>query len=267
MRSASLFIAGIILFTMFASPAEARRFRMIPIPGFGGGGERIDLVYDLPNEPPFIRDGQGIDVGYLHSPKGNAYVLYQGDRYTKLGDAEIAMLTGVLGFDPAARHRAEYARPAPPQKERPNVVERRAGESAEDFEARKKAFIEAHRAAMAERAASRPAQEAVGGPTQSTTAGRTAGWLSALSIVAVVAILLGAVWKLRHRILRAKDSAGRDESMEASYASVDARIADRLSQLQRESSPLASASRMEGLSPAPSFGANTPVRAFGRRNA
>lgn len=267
MRSAWLFLAGILLFTIFASPAEARRFRMIPIPGFGGGGDTIDLVYDLPNEPPFVRDGQGIDVGYLHSSKGNAYVLYQGDRYTKLGDAEIAMLTGVLGFDPTAKHRADYARTAP-QKERPNVVERRAGESAEEFEARKKAFIEAHRSAMAERAASRPTQDAAARPTPPTTAGRTPGWISALSIVVFVVILLSVAWKLRHRILPAKGAVDKDESMEASYASVDAHIADRLSELQRDAVPQASGSRSMGrLSPASSFAANTPVRAFGRRNA
>ena len=267
MRGASLFVAGILLFTMFAAPAEARRFRVIPIPSFGGGGETIDLVYDLPNEPPFLRDGQGIDVGYLHSPKGNAYVLYQGDRYAKLGDAEITMLTSVLGFDPTAKHRAELARPAP-QKDRPNVVERRTGESAEDFEARKKAFVEAHRSAMAERAASRPTQDAVARPPQQATAARTFGLAGALSTAAFVAILLGAAWKLRHRILPAKDTEGRDEAMEASYASADARIADRLNELKRETSQQPSASRGAGrLSPASSFSSNTPVRAFGRRSA
>ncbi|WP_281037387.1 hypothetical protein [Rhizobium sp. AN70] len=101
-----LFFAAALFSSISVSHAEARKFRLFAVPGFGGG-ETIDRVYDLPNAPPFLQEGKAFDLGYLNGSEDNAYVLYHGDRYTKLSDAEIATLKARLGFDPTARHRME----------------------------------------------------------------------------------------------------------------------------------------------------------------
>lgn len=103
-----LFFYASLLSVISASEAEARKVRLFAIPGFGGG-ETIDLVYDLPNTAAFLREGKAFDLGYLNSSNGNAYVLYHGDRYSKLSDADIARLKAVLGFDPTTKHRMERA--------------------------------------------------------------------------------------------------------------------------------------------------------------
>jgi hypothetical protein len=108
MNYIALFVVTALFFSMFSTQAEARKVRLFAVPGFGSS-ETIDLVYDLPDSPPFLREGKTYDIGYLNSSKGNAYVLYQGDRYAKLSDAEIATLKAALGFDPTAKHRAERA--------------------------------------------------------------------------------------------------------------------------------------------------------------
>lgn len=103
-----LFVAAVLFSSTSASEAQARKARGFAIPGFSGG-ETIDLVYDLPNSPAFLREGKAFDLGYLNSSKGDAYVFYHGDRYTKLSDAEIAKLKAMLGFDPTSKHRTEQA--------------------------------------------------------------------------------------------------------------------------------------------------------------
>ncbi|KJF73845.1 hypothetical protein [Agrobacterium arsenijevicii] len=108
MNYIALFVVTALFSSIFSTQAEARKVRLFAVPGFGSS-ETIDLVYDLPDSPPFLREGKAYDIGYLNSSKGNAYVLYQGDRYGKLSDAEIATLEAALGFDPTAKHRAERA--------------------------------------------------------------------------------------------------------------------------------------------------------------
>jgi hypothetical protein len=248
------------------SPAQARRIRIFPIPGFGGG-ESIDLVYDLPNEAPFLREGETFDVGYLNSRKGNAYVLYHGDRYIKLGDQEFAMLTGVLGFNPTAKHRAQRESSnteAGPAKERAagrNVLQRRQGESTEDFAARVQAFVAANQASSRQSAGSR-----------STNGGTPISGML-ISIVVFVAILLFLAWKGVRSVFRfvaslLGGSSDQDESMAATYAALNARVAERLSGMQPDFlQQRYGGQKAEYLSPAPSASVNSPARAFGRWNA
>ncbi|EMS96494.1 hypothetical protein H009_16631 [Agrobacterium tumefaciens str. Cherry 2E-2-2] len=108
MNYIALFSAAALFSAIFAGEAEARKVRVFAIPGFGGG-ETIDLVYDLPNTAAFLREGKALDLGYLNSDNDSGYVLYQGDRYTKLSDADIARLKATLGFDPTTKHRMERA--------------------------------------------------------------------------------------------------------------------------------------------------------------
>jgi hypothetical protein len=71
---------------------------------------RIDLVRDLPNEYPFERDGQFLDLGYLYSTErvngadvartGQGFVLYHDDLYIKLDPEKLSAVTLALGEDP-----------------------------------------------------------------------------------------------------------------------------------------------------------------------
>ncbi|CAN7419804.1 hypothetical protein LJR011_002944 [Agrobacterium tumefaciens] len=108
MKHVALFSVAVLFSALFVSEAEARRSRFFVIPGFGGG-ETIDLVYDLPDNEPFLRDGEAFDVGYLNSGDRSGYVLYRGERYSKLSDADIARLKATLGFDPTTKDRMERA--------------------------------------------------------------------------------------------------------------------------------------------------------------
>ncbi|MFK3776896.1 hypothetical protein [Agrobacterium sp. NPDC089420] len=108
MNSITLFVAVALVSSISATQAQARKARLFAIPGFGGG-ETIDLVYDLPNTTAFLREGKAFDLGYLNSENGDGYVLYNGDRYSKLSDADIVRLRATLGFDPTAKHRLERA--------------------------------------------------------------------------------------------------------------------------------------------------------------
>ncbi|MGP4674622.1 hypothetical protein ACSV5N_21960 [Agrobacterium salinitolerans] len=103
-----LFSVGVLFSAIFVSEAEARKSRFFAVPGFGGG-ETIDLVYDLPDNEPFLRDGEAFDIGYLNSGDRSAYVLYRGERYSRLSDADIARLKATLGFDPTTKDRMERA--------------------------------------------------------------------------------------------------------------------------------------------------------------
>jgi len=108
MRLPAFLLAALLCVALSAQPAQARRIFFFPIPHFGGS-ETIDPVYDLPDRAPFIHEGYAWDVGYLNGRSGNSYVLYHGDRYVTLDDERIALLTDELGFDPTAKHRAQYA--------------------------------------------------------------------------------------------------------------------------------------------------------------
>jgi len=89
---------------MIAAPAMAEpNFRMPT-------SSRIDLVRDLPNEYPFERDGQYLDLGYLYSTErvngadvartGQGFVLYHDDLYIKLDPEKLSAVTLALGEDP-----------------------------------------------------------------------------------------------------------------------------------------------------------------------
>lgn len=108
MKHIVLFSVGVLFSAIFVSEAEARKSRFFAVPGFGGG-ETIDLVYDLPDNEPFLRDGEAFDIGYLNSGDRSAYVLYRGERYSRLSDADIARLKATLGFDPTTKDRMERA--------------------------------------------------------------------------------------------------------------------------------------------------------------
>ncbi|MCZ7851320.1 hypothetical protein [Agrobacterium salinitolerans] len=103
-----LFSVGFLFSAIFVSETEARKSRFFAVPGFGGG-ETIDLVYDLPDNEPFLRDGEAFDIGYLNSGDRSGYVLYRGERYSRLSDADIARLKATLGFDPTTKDRMERA--------------------------------------------------------------------------------------------------------------------------------------------------------------
>lgn len=108
MKHIALFSVAVLFSAIFLSEAEARKSRFFVVPGFGGG-ETIDLVYDLPNNEPFLRDGEAFDIGYLNSGDRSGYVLYRGERYSRLSDADIARLKATLGFDPTTKDRMERA--------------------------------------------------------------------------------------------------------------------------------------------------------------
>ncbi|MBA4777315.1 MAG: hypothetical protein H2044_16820 [Rhizobiales bacterium] len=108
MKHIVLFSVGFLFSAIFVSEAEARKSRFFAVPRFGGG-ETIDLVYDLPDNEPFLRDGEAFDIGYLNSGDRSGYVLYRGERYSRLSDADIARLKATLGFDPTTKDRMERA--------------------------------------------------------------------------------------------------------------------------------------------------------------
>lgn len=107
-RNSGTALALCCMVLALASPADARR--RVRFGSFGGGSnEYITLVFDLPNEDPYIKQGNFFDVGWLHSPSRSGYVIYHKDRFTKLDDADIKALTAMLGVDPTAAHRARQA--------------------------------------------------------------------------------------------------------------------------------------------------------------
>ncbi len=108
MMHLALFSVAFLFFAIFASESEAGSVRFSVLPSFGGG-ETIDLVYDLPDTEPFLRNGEAYDLGYLNSEKNSGYVLYRGEWYSKLTDADIARLKAKLGFDPTTKDRMERA--------------------------------------------------------------------------------------------------------------------------------------------------------------
>jgi len=271
MKCASFFILGFTLFSVFAPPAEARRFR-IPIPFFFGG-ESIDLVYDLPNEQPFVRDGKFLDIGYLNSSKGNAYVLYHGDRYTKLSDGDIALFTGILGFDPTAEHRAQHASgtedkptqqaelPLPKtQTESANSIVRQPGETREDFAARVKVFADAHRSSAAQGSAH-------GRSGASSSASLWFGFLPIVGYAAILFFIARTVLRRMGSALRARTAPDTDFT-ETANAAIDVHAANRMTTRHPEMSPAAYAtSHAERYTSARTASGGTPVRSFGRRNA
>lgn len=282
MRIRASLVAALLCLVLSTQSAEARRF-FIPIPRFGAS-ETIDPVYDLPDREPFVRDGENWDVGYLNGLSGNAYVLYHGDHYTKLDDERIALLTEMLGFDPTAKHRAQYAidhadeiarSKAREAAERAHhdemiasgrLVEPRPGESHEDFIARARATF-AKRSRETGRSPSSPADV---GRTPSSSTGF---WLFGLFLLVV--IFAGA------RIYRGVFSLARSVSRNVSdddghyggpdHQSFDQQVAKRLAELQY-GEPAGTTDGGEGgggggrgYPAAPAMAAPIAARGFGRK--
>ncbi len=108
MKHIALFSAAILFSAISVNEAKARGSGFFGGSWFGGG-ETIDLVYDLPETELFLRNGEAYDLGYLNSDNSSGYVLYRGERYSKLTEADIARLKAMLGFDPTTKDRMERA--------------------------------------------------------------------------------------------------------------------------------------------------------------
>jgi hypothetical protein len=256
---------------VMASPAEARRgFAIIPIGGWGGGsGESITLVHDLPNEEPYVKEGKYFDVGYLNSDGRAGFVIYSGDRFTKIDDEQIAALATMLGFDPTAQYKADHAEEwaeaaRKAEQERAHkadriasgkLIEREEGESDEAFQQRKDAFLAEHRSSSAAHSESSTADQShdVAKPSKTGMGGMLA-----------VIVLLAVGWFNRKSLFgRGKTvAAGPNEAFDdfapdsaLDTGSFDERVARRLAQLN------GGAVTDERATPAPQ------VRSFGRKSA
>ena len=277
MRISASLMAALLCLVLSTQSAEARRFFFIPIPRFGST-ETIDQVYDLPDRAPFIRDGENWDVGYLNGRTGNAYVLYHGDRYTKLDDERIALLTYELGFDPTAKHRAQYAidhadeiarSKAREAAERAHHDERVAsgrlmeplpGESHEAFVARAKATF------------AKRSRDAAASPTsppdvRRTPSSSTGFWLFGLFLLVVIfagAKIYRGVFSLARSVsANAPDDDGPHG--EPDQQSFDQQVAKRLAELQSGGPAATTGDRGSGYPPAPAMAAPAAVRGFGRK--
>ncbi|AQR74172.1 hypothetical protein BXU08_11380 [Sphingomonas sp. LM7] len=216
------------LFVALAQPAEARRrFRL---GGFGSSSysEKIDKVYDLPDSDTYLHDGQYYDLGAFYQVRGGtemrpatpSFVLYNGERYVKLDESQLALIKDDLGMDPTAAYRARAAIEAPVRAKSPNEIERRDGESMAEFRARARGM--AARGNM---------------PSDSESGTPARGGLIALLVLPV--LVIGGIfifWLrrfLRRRVARVIAATGdTGPGMEVHAASFDQRIASRLRELE-----------------------------------
>lgn len=268
MRISAPLLVALLWVMLGAGSAEAGHF-IIPLPHFGSS-EWIDPVYDLPNAAPFVRDGDFIDVGYLNSPSGDAYVLYHGDRYSKLDDRRLAALTDLLGFDPTAKYRAQYAidhkdeiarAKAEAAAERAHhdariasgeLMEPMPGESHDAFVARAKATFAARRA----HAASSPSRAPSAAMRQRSASSSTGLWLFLLFVIVLI-VAGGRLYAGAFGLGRALSGIAPDQAEEeADYLSFDQRVAKRL-ELLRDGEPA-----QAGGGPA---AAPAAIRGFGRK--
>lgn len=223
-------MGAVALFVALAEPAEARRrFRF---GSFGGGGsgyaEKIDKVYDLPDTGTYFHDGKYYDLGAFYQVRNGAeiypaepsFVLYNGDRYVKLGGAELTMLTVELGMDPTSTYRASYAAKIPARPKSANEIERLPGETTEELRARVRGMAAAR---------STDSVEAPG-----TAAKVGTGWTFAffLPILLIGGIFVFGLRKfLRRRVADVLAAEPETSAAAVDTATFDQRIAARLREL------------------------------------
>jgi hypothetical protein len=260
MRTRGKFVLAMMsaatLVVALAEPAEARRrIRFGSFGGFGGGSgyaEKIDKVYDLPDTGTYFNDGKYYDLGAFYQirdgteiyPAEPSFVLYNGDRYVKLGGAELTMLTAELGSDPTAAYRATYsAKTSPPRPKSTNEIERLPGETTAEFRARVRGMAAGESAGRPGEGSAAPARRGVG-----------------FGLLFVPMLLIGGlfVWGLR-KFLRKRVAAviasGGELPSEVNAGAFDQRVAARLRELEGGQDQPATAPA----SPAP--------RTFGRKLA
>jgi hypothetical protein len=281
-QTKTLLLSAAFSLILLAQPAEARRFRIFGIPHFGGG-ESIEQVYDLPDEEPFVKDGDNLDVGYLHGSRKSGFVLYAGDRYRLIGDPEIAMLKGILGFDPTAKYRADHAEEnaaaaAEAKAERDHkdeliasgrMIERAAGESSEAYAARSKEFIRKTRSDQAARASKRAQNGQDDSASGSTGSGPASGIIMMLGLIAICVfftrrkimdMIFGAAKSVSQNSIAAEDM----DQPSTNYKSFDERVARQLAATRSGSE--AAQPAMATSPPGPGLPPQAlAVRGFGRK--
>jgi len=232
------------LFVAICEPAEARRrFRFGVFPSFGGGSgsmaEKIDKVYDLPDTATYLHDGKYYDIGSFYQVRDGAevhgakpvFVLYSGDLYVRLDDLQLEMIAEELGMDPTAGFRAAYAAKYPAAPKSANTIERREGETLEQFRARIRAMP-----------STRTSNWAAADPvTPAVQATRTSGGLGAGSVLMVL-MLAGIIIFAARKALRGRIAAAITEPDEpmpdrSRTLSFDQRVAERLREAHAHAAP------------------------------
>jgi hypothetical protein len=265
MRTSGKFVLAMMgaatLFVALAQPAEARRrIRFGSFGGFGSSGyaEKIDKVYDLPDNGTYFHDGKYYDLGAFYQVRDGAeiypaepsFVLYNGDRYVKLDGAQLTMLTVELGMDPTATYRANYASKsvALPRPKSANEIERLPGETNAQLRARVRAM--GHDGSAGAAAAN---------AGSSTAAQVGAGWLGAffLPMLMIGGLFVFGLRKFLRKRVAAVIASGDEAPVEVNATSFDQRIAARLRELEGGQSGMLVEPAMA--SPAP--------RTFGRKLA
>lgn len=280
MKHVQKILLGLLLLSATIGTAEARRFRFFGIPHFGRG-ETIDLVHDLPDQEPFVVKGEFVDVGYLNGRSGNAYVLYHGDKYRRLDAESIGLLTGVLGFDPTAKHRAqntagqagEIADAKAEQASKDariasgQLLERRPGESSADWDARRATFLAEHRSRSSSAISSGAASDA---ETQTASSGGLG--FSGFAIIIAVILIVACRKSIAAMFASSKANADDDYAADGAggdsdHMSFDERVAHRLRELN-QGTPGQPQTEAQSAS-APSWPQTAPARpvasGFGRK--
>lgn len=251
-------MAAVTLFVALAEPAEARRrFRFF---SFGGGGgssyaEKIDKVYDLPDNGTYFHDGKYYDLGAFYTVRDGAsiypaepsFVLYNGDSYVKLDSIQLSVISADLGTDPTASYRATYSAKVPERPKSRAEVERLPGETTDELRARvRKMAAERGDAPAADAAA--PARK--GG----------VGTLFVAMLVIGGAFMLWLRGFLKRRV---RESILGPEESSSPDSAFNQRVAARLRELEIER-------QAQGQQPAPEMDAAPAMpapRTFGRKLA
>ena len=261
MRTRGKFVLAIMsaatLFVTLAEPAEARR--RIRLGGWGshsnssGYAEKIDKVYDLPDTGTYFNEGKYYDLGAFYQirdgaeiyPAEPSFVLYNGDRYVKLGGAELTMLTADLGMDPTATYRATYSAKTSARPKSATGIEQRDGETMAEFRARVRGM--AH--------AGRPSKEVDVSPASTGHPGAGWGVTLFLPVLILCGFVIGGARKFLRRRVAAVIASGGEPVEEVNATSFDQRVAARLREMEGGQGQAATAPAM----PAP--------RTFGRKLA